>query len=418
MIVRGEPVPPPQVQRQAYMDRIQAYLDKPFVKVITGMRRVGKSTLLAQTREALLARGVPEAQILLINKDLLAWDHLRDHQDLDRLVQERFAHLPGPCYLMVDEVQEILGWERAINSILAQGSVDILITGSNAHLLSIELATLLTGRFVEIPVYPLSCSEFVDFRRAAGDRVKMKTCFQQYLRYGGLPGIHALPMVDELVFPYLNAILSTILLKDVVKRHGIRDVGHLERILSFAFDNCGNPMSARAIAAFFKNQNTRITTDTVVGYLANLCDSFLLLRAGRFEIKGKRHLEFQDKYYLGDLGLRHALFGYREIDIGGLLENVVYLELLRRGCRVDVGLVGPAEIDFVTERAGRRAYYQVAYLLAEPATIQREFGNLERIDDNFPKWVLSMDEIGPDERNGIRHLNLLEFLTNDQAGAE
>jgi hypothetical protein len=401
------------IHRPGYLDQIQAYLDKPIVKVITGMRRVGKSTLLAQVRDGLLAREIPEAQILSINKDLVAWEAVRDFHDLDRLAQERLSGQPAPRYLMVDEVQEIDGWEKAINSLLAQGLADILVTGSNAHLLSAELATLLTGRYVEIPVYPLSFAEFVDFRQALKDSGDRPAWFRQFLRYGGLPGLHVLPMEDDTVFPYLNAILNTILLKDIVKRHAIRDVGHLERILSFAFDNCGSPVSARSIAAFFKNQQTRITADTVLSYLSHLCDAFLLFRAGRFEIKGRKHLEFLDKYYLGDLGLRHALFGYRDADIGGLLENVVYLELRRRGYQVKVGVLDQAEIDFVAERHGERLYVQVAYLLAGPDTLEREFGNLERIPDNYPKLVLSMDEVGPDERNGIQRKHLVDFLLEE-----
>jgi predicted AAA+ superfamily ATPase len=316
---------------------------------------------------------------------------------------------------MVDEVQEIAGWEKAINSVLAQGLADIIITGSNAHLLSAELATLLTGRYVEIPVFPLSFAEFMTFRGAAGDPGDRAACFRHYLRYGGLPGLQVLPMVDEQIFSYLEAILNTILLKDIVKRHSIRDVGHLERILSFAFDHCGQPVSARSIAAFLKSQQTRITPDTVLNYLSHLCDAFLLFRAGRFEIKGKKHLEFLDKYYLGDVGLRHALFGYRDMDIAGLLENVVYLELLRRGYQVRVGVLDQNEIDFVAERRGQRLYLQVAYLLQGEATLRREFGNLERIADNYPKVVLSMDEYAPAERNGIQRRHLLDFLLDPQA---
>lgn len=252
--------------------------------------------------------------------------------------------------------------------------------------------------------------EFIAFREAAGDRSDRTAYFRQFLRYGGLPGLHVLPMNDDQIFPYLNAILNTILLKDIIKRHAIRDVGHLERILSFTFDNCGNPVSARGIAAFLKNQQVRVTTDTIVNYLAHVCDAFLLFRAGRFEIKGKKHLEFLDKYYLGDLGLRHALFGYRDMDIAGLLENVVYLELLRRGYQVRVGVLDQSEIDFVAERHGERLYLQVAYLLQGVEAIQREFGNLERIPDNYPKLVLSLDEFAPEERNGIRRQHLLDFL--------
>jgi len=403
------------IARPFYLERIQAYLDKPIVKVITGMRRVGKSTLLAQVRERLLAQGVPEAQVLTINKDLMVWDEVRDYRDLNRVIQERLAGQPVPRYLMVDEVQEIDGWEKAINSVLAEGLADILITGSNAHLLSTELATLLTGRFIDLPVYPLSFAEFTAFRASAASREDRSGLFRQFLRYGGLPGIHALPMVDDQIFPYLNAILNTILLKDIVKRHAIRDVGHLERILAFAFDHCGSPVSARNIAAFFKNQQARTSVETVLNYLAHLCDAFLLHRARRFDIKGRKHLEFQDKFYLGDLGLRHALFGYREVDLGGLLENVVYLELLRRGYQVKVGILDQNEVDFVAERHGERLYVQVAYLLAEPETLRREFGNLARIPDHHPKLVLSMDEVGPGQRDGIRQRNLVDFLLEGDA---
>jgi len=402
------------IHRPFYLSRIQTFLDKPIVKVVTGMRRVGKSTLLAQVRDNLLAKGIPEEQILSINKDLLVWDLVRDYRDLDRIIQERLTSQPAPRYLMVDEIQEIEGWEKAINSVLAQGLADIIITGSNAHLLSAELATLLTGRYVKIPVYPLGFSEFLTFRQASGESGDQEDQFRQFLRYGGLPGLQVLAMDDDQIFPYLNAILNTILLKDIVKRHAIREVGHLERVLAFTFDNCGSPISARSITAFFKNQQTRITVDTVLSYLSYLCDAFLLFRTSRFEIKGKKHLEFLDKYYLGDLGLRHALFGYRETDIGGLLENVVYLELLRRGYQVKVGVMDQREIDFVAERQGERLYVQVAYLLAEPETIRREFGNLEQITDNHPKLVLSMDRIGPTQRNGIRQQNLVDFLLEPQ----
>ena len=401
------------IQRPVYLKRIQAYLDKPIVKVITGMRRVGKSTLLSQVRDGLLARGVPETQILSINKDMVAWEAIRDYRDLEQLARERLFGLPGPRYLMVDEVQEIEGWEKAINSLLAEGLADIIVTGSNAHLLSAELATLLTGRYIEILVFPLSFAEFVEFRQALKDPGDRQAWFRQFLRYGGLPGLHVLPLEDDVVFPYLNAILNTILLKDIVKRHAIREVGHLERILSFAFDNCGHLVSARSIAAYFKNQQTRITADTVLSYLSHICDAFLLFRTGRFEIKGRKHLEFLDKYYLGDLGLRHALFGYRDADIGGLLENVVYLELRRRGYQVKVGVLDRAEIDFVAERHGERIYVQVAYLLTGPDTLEREFGNLERIPDNYPKLVLSLDEVGPDQRKGILRKHLADFLLEE-----
>ncbi|MFP4012132.1 MAG: ATP-binding protein, partial [Spirochaetaceae bacterium] len=282
------------------------YLGKPVVKIITGMRRVGKSTFLAQLREDLTASGVPEANIVSIDE-----------------------------------------WERAVNSYFAEGLADIVISGSNSHLLEGELATLLSGRFVEIPMYPLSFGEFLLFRETSGADSAGDTEeeFRRYLRYGGMPGIHALELTDEHIFPYLEAVLSTVVLKDVVRRHAIREVRHLERILAFIYDNVGSLVSSRRIEGAFRAQGIGVTVDTVVKNLEYLTEALLVHRVGRYRLKGKRDLEYLDKYYPTDIGLRHGLFGYRDSDIGGLLEAVVYLELRRRGYKVSVGVFGDAEID-------------------------------------------------------------------------
>ncbi len=402
------------ITRKLYLSKIRPFLEKPFVKVLTGMRRVGKSTLLQQLREELLERGIPQENILMINKDLLEWEHIRTYRDLDSEVKKHFCEARGRCWIIIDEVQEIEGWERAVNSFLAEGIGDIIITGSNARLLSSELSSRLTGRYVEIPIYPLGFTEFLGFLSAHSAVIDRREAFELFLRYGGLPGIHVLDMKDEQVVPYLEAILHTLLLKDVVKRHNIRDVGHLERILTFIFDNCGNLTSARNIASFFKNQKITITPDTVVAYLGYLEEAFLIHRVGRYGIKGRKHLEYQNKYYICDLGLRHGLMGPMDTEIGGLLENIVYLELRRRGYTVRVGVIDDGEIDFIAERKNERLYIQVAYLLAEASTVNREFGSLEQIRDNYPKLVLTLDEHFPAERRGIRHFHIRDFLSEEQ----
>jgi uncharacterized protein len=407
------------VRRSVYDDRMNRYLGKPVVKIVTGMRRVGKSTFLAQIREDLIAYGVPEANIVSINKDLLQWDHIRTYRELDEEVRPRLTGVDGPRWLFIDEVQEIEEWERAVNSYFAEGLADIVISGSNSQLLAGELATLLSGRFVEIPMYPLSFGEFLSFRQAFGDSPGANTEeeFRRYLRYGGMPGIHGLELTDEHIFPYLEAILSTVVLKDVVRRHAIREVRHLERILAFVYDNVGRLVSSRRIEGAFRAQGIGVTVDTVVKYLEHLTDALLVHRVGRYRLKGKRHLEYVDKYYPTDIGLRHGLFGYRDSDIGGLLEAVVYLELRRRGYTVSVGVLGDAEIDFVAERTAgphsSRLYVQVAYLLKDEQTTEREFGNLEAIPDSYPKLVLSLDRYFPSERNGIRHMIVWEWLLSE-----
>lgn len=408
------------IRRSAYDDRIKRYLGKPVVKIVTGMRRVGKSTFLTRIREDLIDSGVPDANIVSINKDLLQWDHIRTYRDLDEEVRPRLTAIEGPRWLFIDEVQEIDEWERAVNSFFAEGIADIVITGSNSHLLAGELATLLSGRFVEIPMYPLSFGEFLAFREAfgGGSRGDTEEEFRRYLRYGGMPGIHALELADEHIFPYLEAVLSTVVLKDVVRRHAIREVRHLERILAFVYDNIGSLVSSRRIEGAFRAQRIGVTVDTVVKYLEYLTDALLVHRVGRYRLKGKRHLEYVDKFYPTDIGLRHGLFGYRESDIGGLLEAVVYLELRRRGYTVSVGVLGDAEIDFVAERTAgsdsSRLYVQVAYLLGDEQTVEREFGNLERIPDSYPKLVLSLDRYFPAERNGIRHMLAWEWLLAEE----
>ncbi len=398
------------IPRETYLKALEKFQDKPVIKVLTGLRRSGKSSLFRLKMEQLEKLGVSPAQILYINKESLEFDEIRDYRDLNRWVTSKWKGVPGPKYLFVDEVQEIELWEKVINSLLGQKTADIYITGSNAHLLSSEMASLLSGRHIEIPMLPLSFSEFRNFRKRRMPDATVEDDFRLFLKYGGLPGIHEFDLSDEVVFQYLNSVFNTILYKDITLRHRIRDPAMLDRIARFSFDNCGNTTSAQRIAEYFKSQRLSATTDTVLNYLGYLESAFLLRRVRRFDIKGKRHLEVSDKFYMGDVGLRHGFIGYRDADISGLLENVVFLELLHRGYSVSVGKWGNLEVDFVAEKNNSRIYIQVCYLLASAETERREFAPLMEIKDNHPKWVISMDRDWGDGRDGIRRMYLPDFL--------
>ena len=394
--------------RNIYLDRIKPFLGKPVIKVITGMRRVGKSCLLRQLIASLRESGIPAERILYIDKESLDFEHIGDYHDLNEAALSAFSGQTAPCYLVVDEVQEIGEWERAITSLAARGDVDVLISGSNAHLLSSELATLISGRYVEFRVYSLGFSEHLTFRGdEAGDNA---TEFERYLRLGGMPATHHFEQNEELIHQYIGSIYDTILLKDIVKRHSIRNVALLENIARYLCDNIGNTMSAKSIADYLKAQRLRVGVDTVQNYLGYFTEALVAHKVQRYDIKGKRLLEIHEKYYLNDVGIRHALLGYREADIGGILENIVYLELRRRGYDVSIGKFGDREVDFVATRKGEKLYVQVAYLLASPETIAREFGVLQSIPDNYPKLVLSLDTLFGQDMEGIQRLNLIDFL--------
>lgn len=396
-------------ERRALLDRLSPFLGSPVVKVLTGMRRVGKSCLLRQLRQEFAKRGLPPHAICYIDKESMDFDAIRTDRDLHDSALAAWGKHAGKRALLVDEVQEIVGWERAIASLAGKPGVDIIVTGSNAHLFSSELATKLSGRYIEFPVHGLSFSEFLQFR--GKEAVSREAEFKRYMRYGGLPGLHHMECSDDTAFQYLSAITSTILLKDIVARHAVRDVPLLENIARFLFDNVGCVVSANSIAAYLKSQRLRVGVDTVVNYLGYFREALVTRRAARYDIKGKRLLELHEKYYLSDIGLRHALLGYREADLTGVLENVVYLELCRRGYTVAIGKIGAAEIDFVATRENEKIYIQTAYLLAGPETVRREFAPLRAVPDQYPKLVLSLDTLFGEDHDGIRWMNLLDFLT-------
>jgi uncharacterized protein len=395
--------------RQRYLNRITPFIDKPVIKVITGIRRCGKSTFLKMIIEQLTNKGVESNNILLINKDSLEFDWMEDYRQLVDYVNDRFVNISGKKYLFIDEIQEITGWEKAASGFLADETADLYITGSNSHLLSSELATYISGRYIEFKIYTLTFSEFLEFRNVTAP-LKYESEFALFMKYGGFPGIHRMEYDDEVVEQYVSSIYNTIILKDVVSRNNLRDIHLLERISQFVADNCGNITSSKRIADFLKSQKIKGSVDTVQSYIEMLVSALLFHKVIRFDMKGKRLLEMYEKYYAGDVGLKHSLLGYKFSDISGHLENIVYLELLSRGYKVNIGKIGEQEIDFIATRRDKKIYIQVAYLLADEKTIEREFGALGKIEDNFPKYVLSMDKFNDSTQNGIKWLNIIDFL--------
>jgi hypothetical protein len=354
------------------------------------------------------SKGISSAGILYINKDSLKFDFIRTYSDLHVYVSKNLNKTKGRRYLFVDEVQEIEQWEKAIAGFFADEIADIYITGSNADLLSSDLAKLLTGRYIEFKMNTLVFSEFLTFRNKT--ETDKSDEFTLFMKYGGFPGIHSMEFSDEVIGQYTSAIYSTILLKDVVSRNQVRDVAMLERIATYLADNIGNITTAKGISNYIKSQQLTSSADTVQNYLHWLSQAYMAHRVSRFDIKGKRQLELYDKYYLGDIGFMQSLLGDKFQDISGKLENVVYLELLARGYKVHIGKLYDREIDFIAVKGNAKSYIQVTYLLSDEQVIEREFGILESVRDNYPKLVLSMDSHFGNVRNGIKWQNLVDFL--------
>jgi predicted AAA+ superfamily ATPase len=383
-----------------------AWMGRPVIKVLSGIRRSGKSSILLRCKDRLAAQGVPDSAILHINMELLVNERFRDIHLLNAEVHEAFNKNGGKVYLFLDEVQEILGWEKLVGSLLAEGVADLTVTGSNAHLLAGELATLLSGRYVEFPVYPLSFREYCDFFSLESGR----EAFLKFLQSGGFPGLMELDQKDEARRQYLEALLDSIVLRDVVARHKLRDVDLLRRILLFVADSVGSPVSARSVAAFLKSQRRSVSVESVYNYLDHLSEAFVVDQARVYDVRGKKLLETGGKIYFTDLGLRHALMGYRSSDIGQYLENIVYLDLKQRGWDVRVGRVGEWEVDFVTQKGAEKRYIQVAYLTPDKETLNRELRPLRAIPDNYPKYLVTMDDIPSSNEEGIHRLSIEQFL--------
>ncbi|WP_338941794.1 ATP-binding protein [Fusobacterium nucleatum] len=400
-------------KRELYIEKIKPFIDKDIIKVLTGIRRSGKSVMLKLIMEELKQNGIDEKQFININFENLINRELTTADKLHKYILKRASEIKKKCYIFLDEIQEVKDWEKCINSLRVneEYSFDIYITGSNAKLLSGELSTYLAGRYVEFVIYPFSFKEFLDTLKSIQQSISIREAFQKYIKFGGMPFLYNLAFKEEASLQYLNDIYSSIILKDITQRNKIRDTDLLERVINYLIMNVGNNFSATSISKFFKSENRKVSVETILNYIKAAEEAFLIYKVSRDDLIGKKILNINEKYYIADHGIREAILESNQRDINQIFENIIYLELLREGYNVRVGKIDNLEIDFVCTKGNEKLYIQVAYLLASPETIEREFSSLEKINDNYPKYVISMDEFDM-SRNGIRHINIIAFLLN------
>lgn len=392
--------------RQAYIDKIEKYLGKETIIVLVGQRRVGKSYMMKTVRDQKASN--PDNNIIYIDKEKREFDSIRNYQDLNQYIDEHFV-ASKHNYILIDEIQDITEFERSIRSFRTEPNTDIIITGSNAKMLSNELSTLIGGRYKEIYIQSLSYEEFLVFHQLPDNDDSLA----KYIQYGGLPGLAKIGLEEDDAREYQMDIFHTVLLKDVIMRNQIRNVPFLENLVRFLADNTGKLISANSIAKYMKSQGESITSTVIINYISFLCEAYFLHKVNRFDIHGKRIFETNDKFYFEDYGIRNALAGgTREGDIEKVIENIIYQHLIRLGYQVYVGQLQAGEIDFVcTKPDGQRIYVQASYIIADMATREREFGNLRAINDNYPKYVISMTPLlTRNDDNGIIHLHLRKFL--------
>ena len=401
------------IKREMYMKRIRPFIGTELIKVMTGIRRCGKSVMLELIKEELVESGISSAQFISINFENLNFSHLQTARSLHDEITKKAAEINGKVYLFFDEIQEVKDWEKCINSLRVSLDCDIYITGSNAKLLSGELSTYLGGRFVEFVIYPFSFTEFLELYRPIAPDAPIQKCFQKYLVSGGMPYLANIRYEDAPSKLYLHDLFNSVQLKDIVKRNKIRDVDLLERIIAYVIANVGTTFSVTSLAKFLKNEKRTVAPETILNYIRYCCDAYLFYQVKREDLQGKQILASNEKYYIADHGIREAVFGGNMRDINLILENIVFLELLRRDYKVTVGRTGDKEIDFVCDKSGEKLYVQVAYLLASDETVQREFSAYDNIRDNYPKYVVSLDEFDM-SRNGIKHRNIRDFLLAEE----
>lgn len=395
--------------RDLYLKQLILYRDKPLIKVITGLRRCGKSTLLSLFENHLFENGVSNDHIIRMNFESFEFDEITSYKELHAYIKKRLINNIDKHYILLDEVQQVSSWEKVINSFLVDANVDIYITGSNAYLLSSELSTLLSGRYVEIKMQPLSFKEYLDFIENNNDQ-NLQEKFNQYLKFGGLPTVVDLMDNPDTIGPFLEGIYNTVLVKDVIERNGVRDAALLDSILKFIAANIGSIVSTKKISDYLTSSGRKTTSDTIDNYLKMLENAFIIYKANRYDLKGKMFLKTLEKYYIVDMGIRNQLTGLRNTDYGHVLENIVYLELLRRGYNVTIGKVGSLEVDFVANKSDEKIYYQVSATILDEKTRERELRPLESISDNYPKYILTMDQTIFNDFSGIKVRNIIDFL--------
>lgn len=396
--------------RTKYIEKIQNFIDKPIVKILTGMRRVGKSTILDIIKDDVL-KDIPEENKIYMNFESFEFFEIKDSALLKNYLNENLKDKEGKVYFFFDEIQLVEDWEKVINALRVSFDSDIYITGSNSKLISGDLATLLAGRYVEFEIQPFTFDEFSQIYK--NFNLNLDELFQKFIKIGGMPGLKYFKLEEEVSQKYLNDIYNTVLVKDVLNYNNIRDVDIFNRILSFAMQNIGANFSASAIKNYLKSENRNISVDTVLNYLEYCSRAFVLKKVPRFDLEGKKLLKVDEKYYLTDHGFRQSM-GFSNVkDIERTLENIVYIELLSRGFDVKIGKVKDREIDFVAKKGEEIFYFQVAYLMENEKTRDREFGVYDLIKDNYPKYVLSMDKLDFSQR-GIIHKNIIDFLLESE----
>ena len=399
------------IKRELYLNQIERLIDKEPIKIITGVRRSGKTYLLKSIQKELKSRGIKEENIFMISFESMKYNKIENFKQLDECIINLTENITGKVYLLFDEIQNVENWEKSINAYRVDFDCDIYITGSNSEMLSGEMATLISGRYYQIKIYPFSFAEFIQYKKEIEnkDTSDLDVLFKEYVEYGGMPPIQQVATQDK--YSYLSDIYNTILLKDIIARHNIRNTDMLNRILDYVIMNIGKNFSAGNIAKYMKHERRNISKDTILNYLLYSKNACFILPARREDIKGKKVLQHNEKYFLVDHGFYQAKYGEIE-NIGSVLENIVYIELLRRGYDVKIGIINEKEIDFVCHKDKEKIYIQVTYQLENDETIEREFSGLAKINDNFDKYVLSMDKLDF-SGNGLKHRNIIDFLISD-----
>ena len=397
------------INRPLYTEKIMVYTDTPFVKVLTGVRRCGKSTILKMIMEKLQnERGISEDQIVSMRFDSMEYEDMTAKQMFEA-VKAKFSE-NKKTYLFLDEVQEIEGWEKVVNSLASDYDVDLYVTGSNSRMMSSEISTYLTGRYVSFRIFPLSFEEYLTFRKEYTEVKDVHAELADYIRLGGFPATHLRDYSQDEVYTIVRDIYNSTIFSDIVRRNQIRKVDQLERVVKYTFSNVGNTFSAKSISDYLKSEHRKIDNETVYSYLEKLEKAYLLHRCSRYDLQGKEILKTQEKFYLADTALRYSVLGYHPDSVASSLENVVYLELCRRGYKVNIGKTADGEVDFVAQRQGEKLYVQVTQEIRSEKTERREYDRLLEIKDNYPKYVLRTDEFAGGNYEGIKSMHVADFL--------
>lgn len=400
------------IDRPLYTQKIMEYVDTPFIKILTGIRRCGKSTILKLIMQKLRERGIEEEQIVSYRFDSMEYDGYTAQQMYQKLKSS--LEPDKRTYLFLDEVQEIDNWEKIVNSLATDFNVDIYVTGSNSRMMSSEIATYLTGRYISFRIYTLSFAEYLDFKSRYTETAAPKQELIDYIKLGGFPAVHLHTYTAAEVYTIVRDIYNSTIFSDIVRRNQMRKVDQLERVVKYAFNNVGNTFSAKSISDYLKSEHRKIDNETVYSYLEKLEKAYILHRCLRYDLKGRELLKTQEKFYLADTALRYSVLGYDDNTVAAMLENVVYLELCRRGYRVDIGKTPAGEIDFVATRQNEKVYIQVTQQISSAETEKREYARLLDIDDNFPKYVLRTDEFAGGNYQGIKTMHVADFLLSEE----